>query len=258
VTEPSYLAAVRESYDTVATDYVARVKTPSELDPLSRAMLAAFADLVQAADRGPVADLGCGPGKVTAHLAGLGVSAFGIDGLRTPVLARPVAALADLAATPLGLWLLRTVYVTPGADPAPLLDPDRFLDAPALRAHLFDHLVGSLITTRPPGEDPTEVFRPSTRHDPDQVRRWLGFLAHYLHTSGTRDLAWWQLARNTDSLPQHPYRLRRFHRARLRGPDRAPHRADWGGRVHGRTDIRERTDGRRLRGDTDRIRRRAP
>ncbi|MFD9223466.1 NACHT domain-containing protein [Streptomyces sp. NPDC060064] len=120
--------------------------------------------------------------------------------LRTPDLARPVAALADLAATPLGLWLLRTVYVTPGADPAPLLDPGRFLDAPALRAHLFDHLVGSLITTRPPGEYPTEVFRPSTRHDPDQVRRWLGFLAHYLHTSGTRDLAWWQLARNTDAL----------------------------------------------------------
>lgn len=31
------------------------------------------------ADRGPVADLGCGPGKVTAHLAELGVPAFGVD-----------------------------------------------------------------------------------------------------------------------------------------------------------------------------------
>ncbi|MGE7438500.1 class I SAM-dependent methyltransferase [Kitasatospora sp. NPDC001175] len=79
MTELSYLAAIRESYDTVAADYVARVKSPAELDPLSRAMLAAFAELVQAADRGPVADLGCGPGKVTAHLAGLGVPAFGID-----------------------------------------------------------------------------------------------------------------------------------------------------------------------------------
>jgi ubiquinone/menaquinone biosynthesis C-methylase UbiE len=79
VTEPAYLTAVRESYDTVAAAYAARVKTPAELDPLSRAMLAAFAELVQTPGRGPVADLGCGPGKVTAHLARLGVPAFGID-----------------------------------------------------------------------------------------------------------------------------------------------------------------------------------
>ncbi|GGZ29732.1 class I SAM-dependent methyltransferase [Streptomyces poonensis] len=79
MTEPSYLAAVRESYDTVADDYAALVKSPSELDPLSRSMLTAFAELVRASDGGPVADVGCGPGKVTAHLAGLGVSPFGID-----------------------------------------------------------------------------------------------------------------------------------------------------------------------------------
>ncbi|GGX68845.1 hypothetical protein GCM10010358_23990 [Streptomyces minutiscleroticus] len=79
MTEPSHLAAVRESYDTVADDYVSLVKNPSELDPLSRSMLTAFAELVQASGRGPVADLGCGPGRVTAHLAGLGVSAFGVD-----------------------------------------------------------------------------------------------------------------------------------------------------------------------------------
>ncbi|MDF3288134.1 class I SAM-dependent methyltransferase [Streptomyces silvisoli] len=77
--EPFYLAAVRESYDTVAADYVKLVKTPAELDPLSRAMLAAFAEGVRTTDRGPVADLGCGPGHVTAYLADTGVSAFGID-----------------------------------------------------------------------------------------------------------------------------------------------------------------------------------
>ncbi|MCX4967554.1 class I SAM-dependent methyltransferase [Streptomyces sp. NBC_00654] len=79
MTEPAYLAAVRESYDTVAADYADRVKSPAELDPLSRAMLTAFAELVRVADLGPVADLGCGPGKVTAHLAAQGVPAFGID-----------------------------------------------------------------------------------------------------------------------------------------------------------------------------------
>ncbi|MFJ5305131.1 class I SAM-dependent methyltransferase [Streptomyces sp. NPDC088350] len=79
MTDPSYLAAIRTSYDTVAADYVQLVKDPAELDPLSRAMLAAFAETVRAADLGPVADLGCGPGKVTAYLAELGVSVLGID-----------------------------------------------------------------------------------------------------------------------------------------------------------------------------------
>jgi ubiquinone/menaquinone biosynthesis C-methylase UbiE len=40
---------------------------------------AVFADRVRAAGGGPVADVGCGPGHVTAHLHGLGVDTFGID-----------------------------------------------------------------------------------------------------------------------------------------------------------------------------------
>ncbi|WP_424637616.1 class I SAM-dependent methyltransferase [Embleya sp. AB8] len=79
MTEPSYLAAIRKSYDTVAADYAQLVKRPTELDPLSRAMLATFAELTQTTNLGPVADLGCGPGLITAHLAALGVPARGID-----------------------------------------------------------------------------------------------------------------------------------------------------------------------------------
>ncbi|WP_199548619.1 class I SAM-dependent methyltransferase [Streptomyces sp. N35] len=75
----SYLAAVRESYDTVASDYVEQVKAPAELDPLSRGMLDVFAEMVRTAALGPVADLGCGPGKVTAHLAERQVPVFGLD-----------------------------------------------------------------------------------------------------------------------------------------------------------------------------------
>ncbi|MGC4880994.1 class I SAM-dependent DNA methyltransferase [Micromonospora sp. DT43] len=41
-------------------------------------MLAAFAKLVQSAGAGPVADLGCGPGRITAHLRSLGLTVFGI------------------------------------------------------------------------------------------------------------------------------------------------------------------------------------
>ncbi|MCI3274793.1 class I SAM-dependent methyltransferase [Streptomyces cylindrosporus] len=77
--EPSYLSAVRQSYDTVAADYVEQVPRPAALDPLSRGMLGVFAEIVRETDLGPVADLGCGPGFVTAHLAALGVPVSGVD-----------------------------------------------------------------------------------------------------------------------------------------------------------------------------------
>jgi SAM-dependent methyltransferase len=79
MTEPSYLSTTRASYDTVAVDYAELVRTELEAKPLDRAMLAVFAELVQAAGAGPVADLGCGPGRVTAHLDSLGLTAFGVD-----------------------------------------------------------------------------------------------------------------------------------------------------------------------------------
>ncbi|MEE1782539.1 class I SAM-dependent methyltransferase [Streptomyces sp. SP17BM10] len=79
MTEPAHLAAVRASYDAVAADYVRLVIPPQELDPVSRAMLAAFAELVRTSGGGPVADLGCGPGRLAAYLAGLGLDVFGVD-----------------------------------------------------------------------------------------------------------------------------------------------------------------------------------
>ncbi|MGH3623945.1 MAG: hypothetical protein ACRDQ5_19510, partial [Sciscionella sp.] len=119
----------------------------------------------------------------------------------------PVAALAETASTALGLWLLRAVYVTPRADPTPLLDPGQFPDTAALRTHLFDKLIPTLIDTRTPSDDPVDLFRPHHHHNPEQVRRWLGYLAH-LGTkasagdsaTGTRDFAWWRLAHDTHAL----------------------------------------------------------
>jgi SAM-dependent methyltransferase len=69
------------SYDTVAVDYAEQVRGGA----WERATLAEFAELVRAAGvgaatgRGAVADLGCGPGRVTALLHSLGLAAFGID-----------------------------------------------------------------------------------------------------------------------------------------------------------------------------------
>lgn len=79
MTEPSYLRATRAAYDTVAVDYAELLRTELAAKPLDRALLAAFAELVLAAGMGPVADLGCGPGRVTAHLRSLGLTAFGVD-----------------------------------------------------------------------------------------------------------------------------------------------------------------------------------
>lgn len=77
--QSGFIDATRASYDTIAEVYTARVRDELAARPLERAMLGGFAELVTAAGLGPVADLGCGPGRVTAHLDGLGVDAFGID-----------------------------------------------------------------------------------------------------------------------------------------------------------------------------------
>ncbi|MET7635398.1 MULTISPECIES: class I SAM-dependent methyltransferase [unclassified Streptomyces] len=79
MTEATYLHATRTAYDTVAVDYERLLRDELNAKPLDRAMLTAFSELVQAPRIGPVADLGCGPGRVTAHLHSLGVEAFGID-----------------------------------------------------------------------------------------------------------------------------------------------------------------------------------
>ncbi len=74
-----WLADTRTSYDTVAVSYADQLRDAVAGEPYLRAALALFADLVRAAGGGPVADVGCGPGHVTAHLRELGVDAFGID-----------------------------------------------------------------------------------------------------------------------------------------------------------------------------------
>ncbi|WP_433796451.1 class I SAM-dependent DNA methyltransferase [Actinoplanes sp. CA-252034] len=74
-----WLADTRTSYDTVAGSYADFVRDSLAEEPYLRAVLTLFADLVDAAGGGPVADVGCGPGHVTAHLRGLGVDAFGVD-----------------------------------------------------------------------------------------------------------------------------------------------------------------------------------
>ncbi|GAA1331167.1 class I SAM-dependent DNA methyltransferase [Saccharothrix algeriensis] len=75
----TWLADTRTSYDTVAVSYADRLRGSLEAHPHMRAALGTFAESVRSTGGGPVVDMGCGPGHVTAHLRGLGVDAFGID-----------------------------------------------------------------------------------------------------------------------------------------------------------------------------------
>jgi ubiquinone/menaquinone biosynthesis C-methylase UbiE len=79
VSEPDFVRDTRASYDAVAADYFERFGAELAAKPLDRAMLAGFAELVLAAGGGPVADIGCGSGRVSAHLERLGLSVSGID-----------------------------------------------------------------------------------------------------------------------------------------------------------------------------------
>ncbi|MCW5252983.1 class I SAM-dependent DNA methyltransferase [Streptomyces sp. SHP 1-2] len=75
--EDGSTAATRAFYDAIAEEYADRFRAALDESPLDRALLGAFAELVGPA--GQVADLGCGPGRVTAHLASLGLRIFGLD-----------------------------------------------------------------------------------------------------------------------------------------------------------------------------------
>lgn len=79
MTADDWLADTRTSYDTVAVSYADQLRDAIAGGPYLRAALGLFAESVRATGGGPVADVGCGPGHVTAYLHGLGVDAFGID-----------------------------------------------------------------------------------------------------------------------------------------------------------------------------------
>lgn len=69
--------STRTAYDAVASEYAAKFAGELDYKPLDREILARFA--VRVGSRGPVCDLGCGPGQTTAYLAKQGASVLGLD-----------------------------------------------------------------------------------------------------------------------------------------------------------------------------------
>ncbi|MFD0902607.1 class I SAM-dependent methyltransferase [Actinomadura sediminis] len=74
--EAGFLTDTRASYDAMAADYAAWIRDELAAKPLDRAVLDGFAEHVRP---GPVADVGCGPGRVTAYLHERGVRTSGVD-----------------------------------------------------------------------------------------------------------------------------------------------------------------------------------
>ncbi|MFJ6670761.1 class I SAM-dependent methyltransferase [Actinosynnema sp. NPDC091369] len=75
MTEPEFLTLARTAYDTVADSYADLLRDNLAENPADRAVLGLFAELVS----GRVADVGCGPGRISGHLKRLGVDVFGVD-----------------------------------------------------------------------------------------------------------------------------------------------------------------------------------
>ena len=69
----------RDGYDQMAEAYTNHVALEMTVPSLDRSALESFAHQVRKERRGHAADVGCGPGHVTAFLAGLGLDIIGVD-----------------------------------------------------------------------------------------------------------------------------------------------------------------------------------
>jgi SAM-dependent methyltransferase len=180
----TWLADTRTSYDTVAASYAEFVRDALDQEPYLRAALALFADLVHTAGGGPVADIGCGPGHITAHLHDLNLDAFGIDlspamidlaRREHPGLHFETGSMTDLrlpdtsVAALLAFWSL--IHIPDTAIPAVLEHFHRVLrpGGPLLLGfHTGD---GHRLKTHGYGGHPMHVH--VHRRHPDQVTGWL-------------------------------------------------------------------------------------
>ncbi|MEU5216610.1 class I SAM-dependent methyltransferase [Streptomyces sp. NPDC020807] len=69
----------KAAYDGVVELYASLFANGLEDQPFARAMIGSFAETVRKTGNTRVADVGCGPGHLTAMLAGWGLDAFGVD-----------------------------------------------------------------------------------------------------------------------------------------------------------------------------------
>ncbi|CAN5855368.1 class I SAM-dependent methyltransferase [soil metagenome] len=206
--DPGHVSQTRVAYDATAEVYAQQVGTVLNSDfeaPLDRALLGAFVESLADIAPGPVADIGCGTGRVAGYLAGHGLQVSGIDVSTAMVdLARrahPAIGFEEgqLALLPFGRATLNgavcwySIIHTPPDGLAVVCDE--------LRRVLIDggHL---LVAFQAGGGEPvhrsdvagTGVSLTNYRHDPDQVRDCLSVAGLHVEAHATREA---QLAHET-------------------------------------------------------------
>lgn len=157
--------ATREAYDAAADTYAQLSRDTLRDNPFDGAMLDVFAGVVRASGDGRVADVGCGPGHITAHLNELGLTAFGVDASPAmielarqayPGLSFEVGSMAALTIADgvlggvLSRWSM--IHTPPPEVPVILAEFDRVLapgghlligfsasDGPSFPTQVFDH-----------------------------------------------------------------------------------------------------------------------
>ncbi|MDG4798907.1 class I SAM-dependent methyltransferase [Micromonospora sp. WMMD1082] len=181
---PGWLDDTRTSYDTVAVSYAEVLRDALAREPFQRGILALFAELVRAQGNGPVADIGCGPGRITAHLHRIGLDAFGVDlspgmidvarrdhpGLRFEVGSMTGLDIADGSLTGILAWF-SLIHVPDDEVPTALAEFHRVLRPGGVVLLGFHCGDGSRLKTEGYGGHPMNVYVHHRR--PDRVAAWL-------------------------------------------------------------------------------------
>ncbi|MEV0606168.1 class I SAM-dependent methyltransferase [Polymorphospora rubra] len=181
---PGWLDDTRTSYDTVAVSYADLLRDALHDEPFQRGILALFAELVRAAGSGPVADVGCGSGRITGHLHGVGLDAFGVDlspamidvarrdhpTLRFEVGSMTALDLADDCLTGLLAWF-SLIHVPDDEVPTVLAEFFRVVRPGGVLLVGFHAGEGSQLKTEGYGGHPMRVY--VHRRSPARVAAWL-------------------------------------------------------------------------------------
>jgi ubiquinone/menaquinone biosynthesis C-methylase UbiE len=190
-----WLEETRASYDTVAGSYADLTRHLLDETPEERAVLAMFADMVRAQGGGSVADVGCGAGRITAHLRQLGVDAFGIDlspgmievarrehpGLRFDLASMTDLALADASVAGLVAWY--SLIHVPDDEISTVLAHFRRVLRPGGPLLLGFHVGDESRLIQGYGGHPVKVVVHRRRHD--QMTAWLNDAGFAVETRRT-------------------------------------------------------------------------
>ncbi|MEV6349702.1 class I SAM-dependent methyltransferase [Actinoplanes sp. NPDC051851] len=183
----------RNSYDTVAASYAEMLRDALTGAPFQRGIFALFAELVRAQGdgKGPVADVGCGPGRITAHLHDIGLDAFGVDlspgmievarrehpGLRFEVGSMTALDIPDASLTGVLAWF-SLIHVPDAQVPAVLAEFHRVLAPGGALLIGFHAGEGSRLKTEGYGGHPMKVY--VHRRSATRIAEWMreaGFVA---------------------------------------------------------------------------------